>query len=54
MSNTESLIVEAQRKIYSYLGFDPVKWEENEQVLLERGNGQYMMMAQTGLREKLK
>lgn len=36
------------------IGCDPKKWEDNGQFLLERGNGQFMMMAQTGLREKLK
>ena len=54
MSNSESLVIEAQRKLYGLLGCDSKKWEDNGQTLLERGNGQFMMMAQTGLREKLK
>lgn len=50
MSNLESLVVEAQKKIYSTLGFDSTKWEANEQALLQKGAGQLMMMAQTGVR----
>lgn len=29
MTNLESLVIQAQRKIYSTLGFDVTKWEEN-------------------------
>ncbi len=50
MQNSESLIVEALRKIYSSIGCDPAKWEDNEQALLQRGAGQMMMVVQTGLR----
>jgi len=54
MTNAESLVIEGQRKLYGLIGCDVKKWEENGQMLLERGNGQFMMMSQTGLREKLK
>lgn len=50
LTNSESLIIEGQRKLYGLIGCDSNKWENNGQILLERGGGQFMMMAQTGLR----
>jgi hypothetical protein len=48
------LIFEGQKVIYSALGCNSAQWEQNEQTLLEKGAGQYMMMAQGGLRERVK
>jgi len=53
-NNCESLLVQAQRQIYQNIGLDPSKWEMNEQTLIEKGMGQMLMMAQSGLRERIK
>ena len=54
LNNTESLILESIKKLYSKCGVDPNNMEANEQRLIESGKGQQMMMSQSALRQKVK
>ena len=54
LTNTEVLILEGQKTIASKLGITPQKFEESENMLMERGLAQNLLVIQSSLRSKVK
>lgn len=54
LTNTEVLIIEGQKAIANKLGITPQKFEESENMLMERGLAQNLLIIQSSLRSKVK
>lgn len=54
LTNTEVLIVDGQKAIAAKVGITPQKLEESENMMMERGLAQNLLMIQSGLRSKVK
>ena len=54
LTNTEVLIIDGQKAIANKLGIAAVKLEETENMLMERGLAQNLLMIQSNLRSKVK
>jgi hypothetical protein len=54
LTNTEVLIVDAQKAIANKAGITTQKLEETENMLMERGLAQNLLMIQSSLRSKVK
>lgn len=54
LTNTEVLIIEGQKAIATKLGITSQKLEETENMLMERGLAQNLLMIQSSLRTRVK